>query len=565
MRALVRGLAQPAYLLYLGAGICLAFLTLYPTFFLFYGSIRSTPLGVPGRLTSSNYIQVYTDPETYKLIANTLIFAAGASVLSVVFALALAWITVRTNAPFRSLLELTAVIPNVMPSLLVAISWVLLLNPTNGIVNQLSTAIFGFALFNVYGIPGLIFVEALVLSPLAYLIIAAALRGMDPSLEESAKTSGSNEFGVALRITFPLIRPAILAAATLNFVRAAETFDTPAIIALPARIELFTTKMFREAIGSFPTNHNLAATYGVGLVTLVFFFVYLYRRFTAEVERFATVTGKGFRPHQIDLRGWRYLASLVALLILGLMVILPFLTLFLVSVMPYYQTLSWRVLQALTLRHYAKLLDSDRIYVAFQNSLFLAVLGATVCVLFATVISYLTVKTKVIGRGLLEALAFIPWAFPGTALAIGILWAYINFPIPIYATLWILMIAYITRYLPYGLRAVSSTIVQIHKDLEEASATCGAGLAMTLRRILIPLMRPGIVAGWIILATFFIREFSCSIFLYSPGAEPLGPLIYFYYEEGSFGIMAGVGVVTMLVSVLLVAATRGLTRGRAMA
>lgn len=565
MTARIRRFVQPVYLLYICAGICLAFISLYPTFFLFYGSIRSAPLGVAGHLTAANYIRVYSDPETYKLVVNTLIFAAGASGLSVIFALALAWITVRTNAPFRGLLELTAVIPNIMPSLLVAISWVLLLNPTNGIVNQLSLSLFGLAPFNIYGIPGLIFVESLVLSPLAYLIIAAALRGMDPSLEESAKTSGSSELGVASRITFPLIRPAVLAAATLNFVRAAESFDTPAIIALPARIELFTTKMFREAIGSFPTNHNLAATYGVGLVALVFVFVYLYRRFTAEVERFATVTGKGYRPHQIDLRGWKYLASLTALSILILMVILPFLTLVLVSLMPFYQTLSRAALEALTLRHYVNLFQDDRIYSAFRNSLFLAIMGATVCVLFAAVISYLTVKTKVIGRGLLEALAFIPWAFPGTALAIGILWAYINFPIPIYATLWILMVAYITRYLPYGLRAVSSVIVQIHKDLEEASATCGAGLWTTLRRILFPLMRPGIVAGWIILATFFIREFSCSIFLYSPGAEPLGPLIYFYYEEGSFGAMAGVGVMTMLVSVLLVAATRGLTKGRAIA
>ncbi len=562
MKGILRAYLQPVHLLYITAGICLAFLSLYPTFFLFYGSIRSAPLGVPGNLTLSNYIQVYSDPETYKLVANTLMFATGASGLSVAIALMLAWITVRTNAPFRGLLELTAVIPNVVPSLLVAISWVLLLNPTNGILNELFKLLFGFAPFNIYSIPGLIFVESLVLSPLAYLIIAAALRGMDPSLEESAKTLGSGEVGVAWRITFPLIRPAILAAGTLNFVRAAESFDTPAIIALPARIEVFTTKIFREAIGSFPANHNLAATYGVGLVAIVFFFVYLYRHFTAEVERYATVTGKGFRPHQIDLRGWRYPASLAALVLLIFMVILPFFTLLLVSIMPYYQTLSWPVLQNLTVRHYIRLIEDDRIYGAFRNSLFLAVVGATVCVLFATIVSYLTVKTRMIGRGLLEALAFIPWAFPGAALAIGILWAYINFPIPIYATLWILMVAYITRFLPYGLRSVSSTIVQIHKDLEEASVVCGAGLGMTLRRILLPLMRPGIVAGWIVLATFFIREFSCSIFLYSPGAEPLGPLIYFYYEEGSYGAMAGIGVLLIVASLLLVAATRRFSKGR---
>ncbi|MBI2357451.1 MAG: iron ABC transporter permease, partial [Deltaproteobacteria bacterium] len=262
----------------------------------------------------------------------------------------------------------------------------------------------------------------------------------------------------------------------------------------------------------------------------------------------------------IDLRGWRYPASLFALLILVLLVVLPLLTLFVVSIMPFYQTPGWNLLQTATARHYIGMYQDDRIFRAFQNSLFLAVVGATLCILFAAVISYLTVKTRIIGRGLLESLAFIPWAFPGAALAIGILWAYIRFPIPVYATVWILMIAYVTRFLPYGLRSVGSTIVQIHPDLEEASAVCGAGLLATLRRILLPLLRPGMVAGWVILATFFVREFSCSIFLYSPGAEPLGPLLYFYYQEGSFGAMAGVGVLITLLSVLLVIGARAFTR-----
>jgi iron(III) transport system permease protein len=556
-------LRQPVHLLFAATGIILAFLSLYPTFFLFYGSLRSAPLGLPGHFTWANYIRIYSDPVTYKLLANTLLFAGGAAALSVLLAMVLAWITARTNAPFRRILELTAVIPNIIPSLLVAVAWVLLLNPNNGILNDLSRSILGVALFNVYSLPGLVFVEALVLAPLAFLIIAAALRGMDPALEESAKTLGSGEAGVACRITFPLIRPAILAAFTLNFVRAAETFDTPAIIALPARIEVFTTKIFREATGSFPANHNLAAAYGVGLLGLTLCFVYLYRRFTSQVERYATVTGKGFTPRPIDLGGWKYPASLAALLILVMMVILPFLTLSLVSLMPYYQTPTWQILQNLTLKHYRTIFQDDRIYVAFRNSLFLAVVGATLCMMLATVLSYLIVKTKIAGRAVLENLAFIPWAFPGSALAIGILWAYINFPVPVYATLWILIIAYVTRFLPYGLRSISSTIVQIHSDLEEASAVCGAGLLATICRILVPLLRPGILAGWVILATFFVREFSCSILLYSPGAEPLGPLLYFYYQEGLFGAMAGIGVLITLLSALFIGAIRRFVKGSA--
>ncbi len=557
--------SQPMNLIFMGVAGVIAFLALYPSFFLLYGSFTDAPLGVPGHFTLLNYVQAYSDPEAYRLILTSFIFGIGASGLSVVLALTLAWITIRTNAPFRRLFELTAIIPNIMPPLLISISWVLLLNPSNGLINVTLMRLPGLAKapFNIYSVPGLIFVEGLILTPLAFLIIAAAMKGMDPALEESAKTLGSNEFGVATRITFPLMRPAILAAGTLNFVRAVESFDTPAIIALPARIEVFTTKIWREALGSFPTNHNLAATYGVGILAIALVFVYLYRRFTSQVESFSTVTGKAFRPHQIELGKWRYLASTVAFFLLILMVVLPFMVLVLVSLLPYYHVPTWETWQNLTLSNYRYILDTPRVHKAFGNSLFLAIAGASLCMFLAALTSYITVRTKIAARGLLEGLVFIPWAFPGTALALGLLWAYVDFPIPIYATIWIIMIAYVTRFLPYGLRAVSSTIIQIHKELEEASTACGAGFFATFRRILIPLMRPGIMAGWIILATIYMREFSASIFLYSPGSEPLGPLMYFLYLDGMRGRVGALGVVISLICVILIAFAQRLSRWEA--
>lgn len=271
LKAILPPFRRPVDLLFVTVGGIVAFLALYPTFFLFYGSLTDAPIGIPGRLTLKNYIQVFTELETYSLMMNSIIFAFGASTLSLLIGMTLAWITIRTNAPFRTLFELTAIIPNVLPALLVSMSWVFLLNPSNGMINVMLEGVIGIKPFNIYSLWGLIWVEGLVTVPLAYLIIAAALRGMDPALEEAAKASGSSEVGLTWRITFPLIRPAILAAWTLNFVRAIESFDTPAIIAVPARIEVFTTKIFREAMGSFPTNHNLAATYGVGLLTLAFF------------------------------------------------------------------------------------------------------------------------------------------------------------------------------------------------------------------------------------------------------------------------------------------------------
>jgi len=555
-------LSQPINWVFLVVGGIIAYLSLYPTFFLFYGSLTDAPLGVPGHFTLNNYVRAFGDPEAYPLLLNSFIFGFGASGLSLIFSLTLAWITIRTNAPFRRLFELTAIIPNILPPILVAISWVMLLNPSNGLINASIVKLFGVEKgpFNIYSIAGLIFVEALILTPLAFLIIAAAMKSMDPSLEESAKTLGSNEFGVMRRITFPLIRPAILAAGTLNFVRAVESFDTPAIIALPARIEVFTTKIWREALGSFPTNHNLAATYGVGILGIALVFVYLYRRFTSQVESFSTVTGKGFRPHQIDLGRWRYAASGVALLMLILLVVLPTLVLLLVALMPYYHVPTWQTWQNLTLENFRYVWTTARVHKAFGNSLFLALVGASACMLLASLASYITVRTKIAGRGIIEGLVFIPWAFPGTAMALGLLWAYVDFPIPIYATIWIILIAYVTRFLPYGLRAVSSTIIQVHKELEEASIVCGAGFAATFRRVMIPMMRPGVVAGWIILVTIFMREFSATLFLYSPGAEPLGPLLYFLYLDGMRGRVAAIGLVISVISIILIAIAQRYSR-----
>jgi iron(III) transport system permease protein len=555
-------LSQPVSWVFLVVGGIIAFLSLYPTYFLFYGSLTDAPLGVPGHFTLQNYVRAYSDPEAYLLLLNSFIFGFGASGFSLIFSLTLAWITIRTNAPFRRLFELTAIIPNILPPILVSISWVMLLNPSNGMINASIVNLFGLEKgpFNIYSMAGLIFVEGLILTPLAFLIIAAAMKSMDPSLEESAKTLGSGEFGVMRRITFPLLRPAILAAATLNFVRALESFDTPAIIALPARIEVFTTKIWREALGSFPTNHNLAATYGVGILGIALVFVYLYRRFTSQVESFSTVTGKGFRPHQIDLGPWRYAASGAAFLLLILLVVLPILVLLLVALMPYYHLPTWQTWQNLTLENFHYVWATPRVHRAFANSLFLALVGATACMLLASLASYITVRSKIAGRGIIEGLVFIPWAFPGTAMALGLLWAYVDFPIPVYGTIWIILIAYVTRFLPYGLRAVTSTIIQVHKELEEASIVCGAGFIATFRRILIPMMRPGVMAGWIILMTIFMREFSSTLFLYSPGAEPLGPLLYFLYLDGMRGRVAAIGLVISLISVILIAIAQRYSR-----
>ena len=541
-----------------GLAIVLAFLSLYPTAMLFYGSVTTAPLGQAGKLTLANYAAAYTDPQTLTVFSASFVFALGAAALSVSLALMLAWVTVRTNAPLRGVFELTAIVPNVLPPLLIAVSWTLLLSPSVGAINVLLRNVVHVARgpLDIYSLPGLIFVEGLILTPLAFLILSGALRNMDPALEESARTAGAGHWQIVRKVTLPLMRPAILAAATLNFVRALESFDTPAVIALPARIELFTTKIFREAMAGYPPNHNLAAAYGVSLLVVALIFVALYRRFTSRGEAFATVTGRGHAQHTIDLGPWKLAATAASAAILVLMVLLPVGMLFFISIVPYYQVPTVESLRHLTLVHYIRLAHSDRVYRAVMHSLFLAVAGASAAMGLAALTGYITVRTKVAGRGLLEGLTFLPWAFPGTAFAIGLLWAYVRIPLPIYATIWILLIGYVTRFLPYGLRSITSTIVQVHPELEEAAWTSGAGFGTMFRRVLVPLMRPGIVAGWILLATIFLREFSLSVFLYTPASEPVGPMLYFLWLDGQPGAVGALGLLVSVISAGLIAMAR---------
>jgi iron(III) transport system permease protein len=549
---------DPQFSVVLVVGLIIAYLSLSPTLMLFYGSFRSKALGVAGEYTLAHYLRAYSDPLTYELLLNSFFFAFGSALLSTFLAATLAWIAIRTNAPFRRVFELTAIVPNIFPPVMLAVSWTLLLSPRTGLINRflMQAVDLAEAPFNIYSIPGMVFVEALITTPLAFLLVSAALYSMDPSLEESARVAGSTNLQIARHITFPIIRPALLAAVMLNFVRAIESFDTPAIIALPARIEVFTTKIYREAIGAFPPNQNLAAAYAVSLLVITMLFVYFYRRLTARSERYVTVTGRGYRPSIIDLGVWRYAASGVAGLILLLIVVLPFLVMIYVSFITYVHVPSAKTWNLLTLDNYRINLTDARTFRAMRNSLFLAVVGATLCMLLASLTAWVTTKSRSAGRGFIEALTFIPWAFPGTALAIGLLWTYVFMPLPIYGTLWILMIAYITRFLPYGLRTMTSTIVQLHDDLPQASMVCGARFMTTFRRIMLPLLRPGFIAGWIILATIFLREFSASVFLYSPGSEPLGPLLYHFYVDGNLGPMCSLALIVSIVCVALIIIAR---------
>lgn len=551
--------SRPAALVNLAFIITVGFLTLYPTGMLICGSL-SSEFGTCGNFTFAKYVTAYSDPRVAGAVANTLVFAVGTATLATLLAMLVAWVTVRTNTPLRGTFEILAIAPNLLPAILVSVAWTLLLSPDNGMINALIRNTLGLTSppFNIYTMPGMIFVEAMVTFPLAVLIIAGALKSMDPAMEEAARVAGAGNLRIALGVTFALIWPAILAAWLLNFVRAAESFETPGILAIPARIEVVTTLIRKLTQVIFPPDHGLAAALGAILVAVTVITVYGYRTMTKRVERFVTVTGRGFRPSIIDLGRMKWATAAFSVILLGLTLLLPISVLFIASLEPYIHVPTWETIGLLSFSNYIKLFTDTRSLRVMYNSIFLAAAGATLAMILSSAISYITVKTKGFGRGLLETLSFLPFSFPGIVLAVGFLWAYIR--TPLYFTIWILLIAYITRFIPFGIRATSSTIVQIHNDLEDASKLCGASFLRTFREIILPMLKPGFLAGWILLAGIFIREVSTSILLVSPGNEVIGVYIFTLYEDGRSHVLSALGIIVTIISVALIAGVGRLAR-----
>jgi len=521
-------------LLPIGVALLVAYLTLLPFIFLLWGSFFTPTVGgQAGVLTLQNYVRAYTDRSTLPVAANSLIFAVGTMALAFAIGTVLAWITERTNTPLRGMFFAVSLIPLIIPGILFTLSWIFLLSPRIGLINQWLMLLLGLSAppFDVYSMGGMIWVEGLHWSPIVYLMMSAAFRSMDPALEEAALMSGSTVLQTFARVTMRLNVPTILGVCLLMFLRGLETFEVPAIIGLPAGIHVFTSKIYL-AVKAYPSDFGLAAAYSTNLLLLTLGGVYLYGRVTREATRYATVTGKGFRPRVIDLGPWRYLAAAVIVAYLGVMVALPLFVLVWNSFLPFYMKPSLQGLSMLTLENYTFLFGLPKTTRAVVNSIVLS-LGSATIVMFATsVIAWITVRTRLRGRWILDNLASLPLIFPGIVMGVALIWVYLRLPIPIYGTIWILLVAYVTRYLPYGMRTSSSSLVQIHRELEEAAETSGASWWRTFVRIVLPLLRPGLLAGWIYIVIVSIRELSSSILLWGPGAEVLSIYIFDLWNTG---------------------------------
>lgn len=545
----------------LAAAGLLLYLVGFPLTMLLLGS-ASVEGELTKGLTLANYTRTYSDPRTYSLLLNSVLYSLGSSVLALTLGTGLAWIVERTNTPGRRAFFALSLIPLIVPGVVSTIAWIFLLSGQIGVVNRALMAVFGLerAPFEIFSIGGMVWAEGLHLSPLVFLVMSAAFKSMDPSLEESALMSGSNTSRTLRRVTLPILLPAFASATLIMFVRGLESFEVPRLVGVPGRVPVFTSEIYAQ-LNQYPPDFGGAGALAVGLLGISAAGVWAYQRLTRRAERFATVTGKAFRPRVLDLGRWRYAAT--ALLITYFLVIigLPFGILVFASVIPFYIP-SLEVLSRFTLDNYRFVFDHPSIELALRNSFLLGATAATGTMALTAVIAWITTKTRLRGRGALDFLAFVPIAIPGLVLGVSMILQYLSPAfrvIPIYGTLWILVLAYTTKYLPYGMRANSAAMLQIHRELEEAGSVSGASWWTMFRRVTLPLLRPALVAGWLYIFIVSVRELSASVLLVSGDSTVLAVVIFDLFESGKSNAVAALSVMLILAMLIIVAVVQRLT------
>jgi len=483
---------------------------------------------------------------------NTLIVAGGGTALGISIGVSLAWIIHRTTMPGRRWFDLLIAIPYPLGPLVGALAWSQLGAPRDGLINRAFTAVTGIQapLIDIYTPLGIIFTEAVFEAPVAVLIIGAAMQRMDPALEECSTIFGSGKLRTAWKVTLPLMMPAILSAALFMFTSMIGSFAIPTILGTSSRFYVSTNAMY-VLLQGYPPNYPLAAALGLVLIVITGVAVWLVQR-VLRGRSYAVISGKNYRPRQVDMGWLTWVLLTYATIYVMLSFVLPMGTLLLASFQSSnaigFDFASW------TLRNYKYVMfDFPTTRQAIVNSLILGVGTGTLGVTFATLIAIATHRSKNGGGQMLEQLTMLPQAFPRLIFAVGFLWMILALPINLYGTLLAVLLAYVIVFLPLAYRGMSGVVVQIDKALEEAARVSGASPMRVLRTVILPLLRPGLIATWALLFMVSVREISASLFLSGTNTQVLGPAIFSFWDSGGMPRVSALAVVQALI--ILVALT----------
>lgn len=542
-----------------------------PLVFLLLGSFSSARM--PGAftlqtLTLANHVKVWSDPGTYAVFSNTLIYVIGSTAIGLSLALLLAWLVERSDMPGKLWIYAAVPMTLAMPGMLQAMAWVLMLSPKIGFINKALMDMFGLAKapLNIYSLGGMIFVEGLRLVPTAFLMLVPLLKSMDPSLEEAAAMSGSSAWRSLRKITLRLLLPGLLAVTIYQFITALEVFEVPGILGLPSNIYVFSTKIYAVLhSSSFIPNYGEANALALLYLVVAVGATMLYARVIARGERYGIVTGKGYRPRIQPLGRWRHAALGVVILYLLLSVVLPSLVLLYISFMPFLQTPSIASLSRMTLANYRQLFAMDRMETVLWNTVLMTVVTATATVVVSLCISMIVVRSRFWGRKLLDQLVFLPHAIPGIVIGLAMLWVFLKVDklgFSTFGSMWTVCFVFVIGFMSYGTRAMNAAILQIHKDMEEAAQVSGAPHWRVMWRVFVPLLLPAIVGVWIWTTLHAVRMASQPLIMAEgENNELIAVTIWNLWGEGQAVLVGAIGSLMIAALLLLTVLLRWCSRG----
>src|SRR5437660_3045367 len=522
-----------------GAILSLIILVVLPLLWLFYGSLR----GEQG-LSLDHFGEVLSGRLYINALKNSLILGAWTGLFSLVIGLLLAWAVSRTDVPWKPFIQATATLSYLLPPFLTAIAFTYLFSPNAGLINVLVRDVLGapWLTFNIFSMPGLVLVTVGHTFPFVYLLASSALQSVDASYEEAAQILVASKLRTAFSITAPLVAPAILSGTLLAFVNAIALFGSQAIIGLPGRIVTLPTRIY--ALFDYPPEYGLASALSLVFVVLTVAALYLQRSFLAR-RSYVTLAGKGSRPALMQLGIFRWVVLGFGVLIFIVSIVAPFATLIAVSFSKSWGLDFWK---GLTLANYKFILFEYNVTQrAILNSLGLATVAATIAVLLGAIIGWIDLRTRIPGRRLLDYASLIPLGLPGIVMAVALIQFWLAMPVALYGTLTILLLAYVGRYLPLGVRAANASLRQIDPSLEESATILGASWMVTMREVTLPLIRPGLFAGWLLVFVPVIQELSASILLFSSSSITLAVAVYNLYETGYIEPVAALAMVNMAI------------------
>ncbi len=520
-----------------------------------------------GEFNATDVVKVLSEPDTYQALWNSVIIACGTTIGSTVVGTFFAWLVTRTDLPFKRLMKAMFLVPFMLPSFIGALAWKMLLSPRAGYINRLFMDVFGFdsPLFNIYSYAGIIAVEVMYLFPFVFIQVCGALERMDPTLEESARISGAGLFTITRKITIPLVLPSILSGALLIMLYSMAHFGTVAVLGIENGIFNIPTLIYErihQSAGSFDSIRTGTVLASV-LVVSAAFIIWMQNKILGK-GRYQIIAGKSFRPMELKLRALRIPLLALCIAYIGFTIVLPTTVIFLVGGLKTYGLpFTW---ENLSLDNYKFILfDYQVTRDAIFNSVTLGLSAALITMFAGVMISYVIVKMKVRGKGILEFLGMLPFSVPGSVIALGVILAWSGkYGVNLYNTVWIILVAYIARYMAFSLKANSAALEQVHDSLVEAARACGASMWQALKDIVLPLVRPGMLAAFFLIFLPSLRELTVSIMLYAPTTRTIGVAIYTLNEDGETVVsaaLAGIALILIITGQTLINRFTGKAKG----